>query len=69
LTVANDAWPELHGKHPEIDTDRDGLPNSWEREHGLNPADDADATRLAVPEGWTFLELWLNGLWPFLHSG
>lgn len=62
LTIAKDAWPELRGKTPEPDSDGDGLPDAWEREHGLNPADVADAARIAGPEGWTHLELWLNGL-------
>lgn len=62
LTIANDAWPELHGKNPEADSDGDGLPDAWERAHGLNPADGADAAHVAGPEGWTHLELWLNWL-------
>jgi len=62
LTIANDAWPVLHGKPPEADSDGDGLPDAWEREHGLDPADGADAARVAGPESWTYLELWLNGL-------
>jgi pectate lyase len=62
LTIANDAWPELRGKNLEADSDGDGLPDAWEREHGLNPDDAVDAARLTGPEGWTHLELWLNGL-------
>jgi hypothetical protein len=32
-----------------VDADRDGLPDDWELEHGLSPADPADA--LADPDG------------------
>ena len=62
LTIATDAWPVLSGKAPEPDSDGDGLPDAWEREHGLNEADAMDAARVAGPEGWTHLELWLNSL-------
>jgi hypothetical protein len=62
LTVAKDAWPELRSKKPEPDTDGDGIPDAWERKHGLDPADASDASRVAGPEGWTNLELWMNEL-------
>lgn len=62
LTIASDAWPELRGMSHEADIDGDGLPDAWEREHGLNPDDGTDADRVAGPEGWTHLKRWLNGL-------
>ena len=62
LTIAADAWPPLHRTEPEPDGDGDGLPDAWEQTHGLNAADPADAARVASPEGWTNLELWLNSL-------
>ena len=62
LTIAKDAWPELRGKNAESDRDGDGLPDAWEREHGLNAADAADAARVAGAEGWTYLEVWLDGV-------
>ncbi len=58
--LADDAWPALHGTDPEPDHDGDGLPDAWEQAHGLNPDDPSDAARIAGPEGWTHLELWLN---------
>lgn len=61
-TIPADAWPDLHATAPEPDTDGDGLPDAWEKAHALNPADPADATRAATSEGWTHLEVWLNGL-------
>ncbi len=62
LTIAEDAWPGLRGEDPAVDGDGDGLPDAWEREHSLNPGDGTDAASVAGPEGWTHLELWLNGL-------
>lgn len=62
LTVAKDAWPVLRSKQPEPDGDGDGLPDAWERKHGLDAADGSDAARVAGSEGWTHLELWLNSL-------
>ncbi|MEZ4435335.1 MAG: hypothetical protein R3F65_23275 [bacterium] len=50
---------------PPADTDGDGMPDEWERAHGLDPADPADGnqTRLSRAEagvdGYTHLELYL----------
>ncbi len=44
------------------DTDGDGMPDWWEREQGLNPRKaDGNATSLSG-EGYTNLEVYLNGL-------
>ena len=61
-TLAADAWPLLRSAASAPDTDGDGLPDEWERAHGLNPNDASDAARVATPEGYTHLELWLNSL-------
>ena len=39
----------------------DGMPDEWERKHGLNPADPADAARDANGDGYTNVEEYLNG--------
>jgi len=44
-----------------IDTDHDGMPDSWEVEHGLNPNDSTDKNVIAA-SGYTMLEEYLNGL-------
>jgi hypothetical protein len=43
------------------DTDRDGMPNTWELQMGLDPdnAADRNSTNLS-PEGYTNLEVFLN---------
>lgn len=43
------------------DTDGDGMPDEWEKEHGLNANNAADRN-LRNAEGYTALEVYLNGL-------
>jgi hypothetical protein len=50
----------IAGGPAQADTDGDGLPDSWETAHGLNPKV-ADSTRVAT-SGYTYLELYLNWL-------
>ncbi|MDF3069137.1 MAG: hypothetical protein K0R38_4738 [Polyangiaceae bacterium] len=44
------------------DTDRDGMPDSWETESGFNPADAADGNGDADKDGYTNLEEYLASL-------
>ena len=45
------------------DTDRDGMPNSWETEHGLDPSDGSDGSIVSLSaEGYTNVEMFLNEL-------
>jgi hypothetical protein len=55
-------WPQLKSVPAPADADGDGIPDSWETAHGLNPRDPADgrATNLAAP--YTNLEAYLNSL-------
>ncbi|HYG21152.1 MAG TPA: pectate lyase [Verrucomicrobiae bacterium] len=43
-----------------VDTDRDGMPDDWEKRAGLNPNDAADRNQRAS-SGYTRLEEYLNG--------
>jgi pectate lyase len=54
-------WPELQSAPAPADTDGDGLPDRWERDHALDPRDPADGTRIA-PGDYTMLELYLHDL-------
>jgi pectate lyase len=54
-------WPEYKSERPPRDTDSDGIPDDWERAHGLDPNDPSDANRLAA-DGYTNLEHYLNSL-------
>ena len=46
-----------------LDTDHDGMPDSWETSMGLNPNDSTDKNTVAL-DGYTMLEEYLNGLVP-----
>jgi hypothetical protein len=43
------------------DSDRDGMPDDWETEHGLNPGDPADAAGDLDKDGLTNLQEYLAG--------
>jgi hypothetical protein len=53
-------WPQLAAGTPESDADRDGMPDQWERRHGLNPTDASDGAGDADGDGYTNLEEYLN---------
>ena len=54
-------WPVLAtGKAPR-DSDRDGMPDAWERAHGLDPARD-DSASDRNGDGYTAIEDYLNEL-------
>lgn len=55
-------WPDLAPGTPWIDSDGDGLPDDWERAHGLDPADPSDGPADPDGDGFTNLEDWLNAL-------
>ena len=56
------AWPTLKSLPAPADTDRDGMPDAWERQQGLNPKDPSDASRLPVGATYTHIERYLNSL-------
>ena len=58
-------WPRLESGRAPPDTDGDGMPDAWERGHGLDPCDGADgAARDQDGDGYTNVEEWLNGTDP-----
>ena len=57
--IGTSPWPELKSKKAPKDTDGDGIPNEWERRHGLNPNNAADGN-LTDKNGYTNLEKYLN---------
>jgi len=52
--------PYAGGEAP-VDSDNDGIPDAWEKAHGLNPNDPADGNQVAA-DGYTNLEHYLNSL-------
>ena len=55
-------WPALKSVPAPLDTDRDGMPDDWERHHGLNPNDPHDRNGDQNGDGFTNLEKYLNSL-------
>ena len=59
------SWPTLHALPAPLDSDQDGMPDEWERAHGLNPNDASDRNAAPDGQGCTNLEKYLNSLVPF----
>jgi hypothetical protein len=57
-------WPELKSVPAPQDTDRDGMPDTWERANNLDPKDPADRNDDSDKDGYTNLEEYLNSLVP-----
>ncbi len=51
-----------------VDTDRDGMPDEWETEHGLNPNKPSDAAEDIDRDGLTNLEEYQRGTSPRLRD-
>ena len=56
-------WPDYKGT-PCKDSDGDGMPDDWEKAHGLNPNDPSDATTDLNGDGYTNIEEFINGTDP-----
>ena len=54
-------YPEYKGK-PYKDSDGDGMPDEWEKAHGLNPKDPSDADKDCTGDGYTNIEKYINGI-------
>jgi hypothetical protein len=54
-------WPEYKSAEAPADADHDGIPDDWEKAHGLDPKDPADGAAHG-DDGYTNLERYLNGL-------
>lgn len=54
--------PLLRSVPAPVDEDRDGMPDAWEKSHGLNPADPADSNADRDHDGYTHLEEYLNSI-------
>jgi pectate lyase len=59
----NGPWPDLStgAPKPPADSDHDGMPNAWEKAHGLDPNDTHDGAAKAA-NGYTNVENYLNEL-------
>ena len=55
-------WPVLKSLPAPADNDRDGMPDTWEKQNGLNPEDPSDRNGDRNKNGYTNLEEYLNNL-------
>ncbi|MBE7174231.1 MAG: pectate lyase [Williamsia sp.] len=56
------AWPTLKTAPVPKDADGDGMPDAWEKEKGLNPADAGDAAGYKLDKQYTNIEFYINSL-------
>jgi hypothetical protein len=61
-------WPEYKSKPAPADSDRDGMPDDWEKKNGLNPNDSSDGNLYTKNKNFTNLEVYLNGLVEHLYK-
>jgi hypothetical protein len=54
-------YPKVH-RPAAWDTDNDGMPDAWEKEHGFDPSDANDGQQDTDGDGYTNLEAYLNGI-------
>ncbi|GAB3821919.1 hypothetical protein GCM10028895_25050 [Pontibacter rugosus] len=55
-------WPELKSATAPADADKDGIPDAWESQNGLNPNEPKDASYYKKGTPYTYLEVYLNSL-------
>lgn len=56
------AWPYLASLPAPVDTDQDGIPDDWEKAHGLNSADGSDAIGHQLDPSYCNIEVYINSL-------
>ncbi|MBO0356650.1 polysaccharide lyase [Hymenobacter sp. BT186] len=56
-------YPTYAGQ-PYQDSDKDGMPDAYEKKNKLNPNDASDATKVAGKDGYTNIEVYLNSVVP-----
>jgi pectate lyase len=61
-------WPVLRTGNLPQDTDKDGIPDEWERNNGLNAADPSDAKKISG-SGYMNIENYVNSLLPAIYRG
>ena len=56
------AWPTLKSLPAPADTDKDGMPDDWEKKNGLHPSDASDAVKISSHKFYTNIELYINSI-------
>jgi hypothetical protein len=57
-------WPEIAPGVPCADSDHDGMPDEWEKKHGINPNHPGDGPADSDGDGYTNVEEYLTGTNP-----
>ncbi len=57
-------WPTYESKPAKKDSDKDGMPDEWEKLYGLNMADPSDNSADVDHDGYTNIEEWINNTDP-----
>lgn len=60
--ITINAWPVLKTEPPPVDTDRDGMPDEWEKKNGLDASDATDASTNKLHQYYTNIEVYINSL-------
>lgn len=55
-------WPVYKSEKTPQDTDKDGMPDEWEKANGLNPNDATDGAKYGLNSQYTNLEVYINSL-------
>jgi len=56
------AWPQLKSAPAPLDSDRDGMPDDWEKSKGLHPNDSNDSKDNNLHKFYTNIEVYINSL-------
>jgi hypothetical protein len=56
------AWPVLKSLHAPVDSDKDGMPDSWEVSKKLDPNDASDAVKNSIHKIYTNVEVYINSI-------
>ncbi len=65
VNTSSSSWPDLNSLTAPDDADHDGMPDTWETAHGLNPDDAADRNNYDLNVNYTNLEVYLYQLVTF----
>jgi hypothetical protein len=56
------AWPGLRSLPCPKDSDKDGMPDDWEKKNGLDPNNAGDAAAYRLDKNYTNIEIYINSL-------
>jgi hypothetical protein len=56
------AWPALKSTSTPADTDKDGMPDIWEKENGLNSTNELDAGTNILDKNYSNIEVYINSI-------